>query len=201
MECIFIQNLCFRDVYVEFIGQKCFEYEGYLLFCDLYFLDFEIFVDFLWVGYILRELNLGYKYGVYVVFIICGMYCINILGVNVCLFFGDIIQVIGMDEQLGEFVCQVERVLVVVEEEDLERCEMNLKQFIIDCNLFFLGKNIKESGIWDEYKCLVVGVEKEDSMLMIFDINVFFMEGDVVWVVGEWDDVYCLLGKKEKEEE
>lgn len=37
---------------------------------------------------------------------------------------------------------------------------MNLKQFIIDRNSFFLGKNIKESGIRDEYKCLVVGVEK-----------------------------------------
>ena len=32
----------------------------------------------------------------------------------------------------------------------LERREMNLKQFIIDRNSFFLGKNIKESGIRDE---------------------------------------------------
>ena len=30
------------------------------------------------------------------------------------------------------------------------------------------------------------------------DINVPFTEGDVVWVVGERDDVYRLLGKKEK---
>ena len=49
--------------------------------------------------------------------------------------------------------------------------------------------------------CLVVGVEKEDSTLMTPDINVPFTEGDVVWVVGERDDVYRLLGKKEKEEE
>ena len=33
------------------------------------------------------------------------------------------------------------------------------------------------------------------------DINVPFTEGDVVCVVGERDDVYRLLGKKEKEEE
>ena len=32
-------------------------------------------------------------------------------------------------------------------------------------------------------------------------LNVPFTEGDVVWVVGERDDVYRLLGKKEKEEE
>lgn len=110
-------------------------------------------------------------------------------------------QVIGTDEQLGEFARQAERVSAAAEEEDLERREMNLKQFIIDRNSFFLGKNIKESGIRDEYKCLVVGVEKEDSTLMTPDINVPFTEGDVVWVVGERDDVYRLLGKKEKEEE
>ena len=39
------------------------------------------------------------------------------------------------------------------------------------------------------------------STLMTPDINVPFTEGDVVWVVGERDDVYRLLGKKEKEEE
>ena len=61
---------------------------------------------------------------------------------------------------------RAERVSAAAEEEDLERREMNLKQFIIDRNSFFLGKNIKESGIRDEYKCLVVGVEKEDSTLM-----------------------------------
>ena len=102
---------------------------------------------------------------------------------------------------MGEFARQAERVSAAAEEEDLERREMSLKQFIIDRNSFFLGKNIKESGIRDEYKCLVVGVEKEDSTLMTPDINVPFTEGDVVWVVGERDDVYRLLGKKEKEEE
>ena len=38
-------------------------------------------------------------------------------------------------------------------------------------------------------------------ILMTPDINVPFTEGDVVWVVGEREDVYRLLGKKEKEEE
>ena len=98
--------------------------------------------------------------------IIRGMHRINIPGANVRLFPGDTIQVIGTDEQLGEFARQAERVSAAAEEEDLERREMNLKQFIIDRNSFFLGKNIKESGIRDEYKCLVVGVEKEDSTLM-----------------------------------
>lgn len=201
MERTFIQNLRFRDVHAEFTGQKRPEYEGHLLSRDLHLSDFEIPADSLWAGHTLRELNLGHKYGVHVASIIRGMHRINIPGANVRLFPGDTIQVIGTDEQLGEFARQAERVSAAAEEEDLERREMSLKQFIIDRNSFFLGKNIKESGIRDEYKCLVVGVEKEDSTLMTPDINVPFTEGDVVWVVGERDDVYRLLGKKEKEEE
>ena len=201
MERTFIQNLRFRDVHAEFTGQKRPEYEGHLLSRDLHLSDFEIPADSLWAGHTLRELNLGHKYGVHVASIIRGMHRINIPGANVRLFPGDTIQVIGTDEQLGEFARQAERVSAAAEEEDLERREMSLKQFIIDRNSFFLGKNIRESGIRDEYKCLVVGVEKEDSTLMTPDINVPFTEGDVVWVVGERDDVYRLLGKKEKEEE
>lgn len=69
--------------------------------------------------------------------IIRGMHRINIPGANVRLFPGDTIQVIGTDEQLGEFARQAERVSAAAEEEDLERREMSLKQFIIDRNSFF----------------------------------------------------------------
>ena len=200
MERTFIQNLRFRDVHAEFTGQKRPEYEGHLLSRDLHLSDFDIPADSLWAGHTLKELNLGHKYGVHVASIIRGMHRINIPGANVRLFPGDTIQVIGTDEQLGEFARQAERVSAAAEEEDLEKREMSLKQFVIDTHSPFLGKNIRESGIRDEYKCLVVGVEKGDSNLMTPDINIPFAEGDMVWVVGERADVYRLLGKKEKME-
>lgn len=197
MERTFIQNLRFRDTHAMFTGQKRPEYEGHLLSRDIHLSDFEIPADSLWVGYTLRELNLGHKYGVHVASILRGMHRINIPGANVRLFPGDTIQVIGTDEQLGEFARQVERVATAAEEEDLEKREMSLKQFIIDGNSPFLGKTIKESGIRDEYKCLVVGVEREDGNLMRPEVNIPFTEGNVVWVVGEREDVYRLLSKKE----
>ena len=195
MERTFIQNLRFREVHAEFTGQKRPEYEGHLLSRDLHLSDFSIPGDSLWAGYTLRELNLGHKYGVHVASIIRGMHRINIPGADTRLFPGDTIQVIGTDDQLSEFARQVERVSVRPEEEDLERREMHLKQFIIDANSPFLGKSIRESGIRDQYHCLVVGVEKEGDSLMRPDINVPFVEGDMVWVVGERDDVYHLLDK------
>lgn len=198
MERTFIQNLRFRDTHAEFMGRKRPEYEGHLLSRDIHLSDFEIPADSLWAGRTLKELNLGHKYGVHVASIIRGKHRVNIPGAGVRLFPGDTIQVIGTDEQLGEFARQVERVSSAAEEEDIEKREMNLKQFIIDGHSPFLGKNIKESGIRDEYRCLVVGVEKEYGTLMAPDANVPFAEGDMVWVVGEQGDVYRLLEKKEQ---
>ena len=198
MERTFIQNLRFRDMHAEFTGQKRPEYEGHLLSRDIHLSDFEVPADSLWAGHTLKELNLGYKYGVHVASIIRGMHRINIPGANVRLFPVDTIQVIGTDEQLGEFARQVERVSSAAEEEDIEKREMNLKQFMVDGNSLFLGKSIKESGIRDDYRCLVVGVERGDGDLIRPDVNMIFCEGDVVWVVGERDDVYHLLGKKKE---
>ena len=41
-------------------------------------------------------------------------------------------------------------------------------------------------------------VERGDGNLIRPDVNMIFCEGDVVWVVGERDDVYHLLGKKKE---
>ena len=72
---------------------------------------------------------------------------------------------------------------------------MILKQFIVDTDSVFLGKTIRESGIRDKYHCMIAGVEREDGTLMVPDVNVPLVEGDVVWVVGENEDVYRLIGQ------
>jgi CPA2 family monovalent cation:H+ antiporter-2 len=196
MERTFMQNLNFRDTHDEFKGKKRPKYEGHLLSRDLHLSDFDIPADSLWAGYTLRELNLGNKYGVHVASIIRGLHRINIPGANVRLFPGDTIQVIGTDEQLSEFSKQVERVSSAAEENEIEKREMHLKQFVVDGRSPFLNTTIKESGIRDMFRCLVVGVEKEDGNLLSPEADMLLEAGDVVWVVGEKEDVYHLLDKK-----
>jgi CPA2 family monovalent cation:H+ antiporter-2 len=193
MERTFIQNFRFRELHEEFTGKKRPEYEGHLLSRDLHLSDFTVPADSLWAGLTLRELNFGHKYGVHVASIIRGLHRINIPGANVRLFPGDTLQVIGTDAQLAEFGRQTERVSTAAEEEDFERREMQLKQFVIDADSPFLGQNIKESGLRDRYKCLVVGVEKDDGNLHAPNVSAPFEEGDIVWVVGEKEDVRRLL--------
>jgi CPA2 family monovalent cation:H+ antiporter-2 len=193
MERTFIQNLRSRDTHAEFRGQKRPKYEGHLLSRDLHLSDFDIPADSLWAGYTLRELNLGNKYGVHVASIIRGLHRINIPGANVRLFPGDTIQVIGTDEQLSLFSKQVERVATAAEENEIEKREMHLKQFVVDGQSPFLNTTIKDSGIRNGYRCLVVGVEKDNGNLISPEAQMLLEEGDVVWVVGEKENVYQLV--------
>ena len=197
MERTFIQNLNIRETHDEFKGKKRPKYEGHLLSRDLHLSDFDIPADSLWAGHTLSELNLGKKYGVHVASIIRGLHRINIPGANVRLFPGDTIQVIGTDDQLSEFSHQVEQVSNAVEENEIEKREMHLKQFVVDGRSPFLNMTIKDSGIRNSYRCLVVGVEKEDGNLLSPEANMLLEDGDVVWVVGEKEDVYHLVKKED----
>ena len=199
MERTFIQNLNIRDTHDEFKGKKRPKYEGHLLSRDLHLSDFDIPADSLWAGHTLSELNLGKKYGVHVASIIRGLHRINIPGANVRLYPGDTIQVIGTDDQLSEFSHQVEQVSNAAEENEIEKREMHLKQFVVDGRSPVLNMTIKDSGIRNSYRCLVVGVEKEDGNLLSPEANMLLEDGDVVWVVGEEEDVYHLVKKEDSD--
>lgn len=193
----FFQNLRSRDRRAEYMGEKKPEYAGRLLSRDLHLTDFTIPGESGWAGRTLMELNLAKKYGVHVVSILRGKRRMNIPGGKVRLFPQDKIQVIGTDEQLnvlGEAMCRGS----YVDSDVFEKSEMTLKQLMIDADSVFLGKTLRESGIREKHRCLIAGIEREEEeeVLMTPDVDVPFNEGDVVWVVGEKDDVYQLIGKK-----
>ena len=191
----FFQNLRSRDMRAEYLGEKKPAYAGRLLSRDLHLADFEIPGESKWAGKTLLELNFGKKYDVHIASILRGKRRINIPGGSVRLFPMDKIQVIGTDEQLNAFGEEMSRVSAM-ETDVIEKSEMTLKQFVIDADSVFLGKTIRESGIRDKYHCMIAGVERGGESLMTPDVNIPFEEGDVVWVVGENEDVYQLVGKK-----
>ncbi|MEG0039051.1 MULTISPECIES: cation:proton antiporter domain-containing protein [Bacteroides] len=191
----FFQNLRSRDQRAEYMGQKKPEYAGHLLSRDLHLTDLEIPGESLWAGRTLMELDLGRKYGVHVVSILRGKRRINIPGGSVRLFPHDMIQVIGTDEQLNQFSEAMSNGSYI-DSDVFESSEMTLKQFRVDADSVFLGKTLRQSGIREKYHCLIAGIEREKEVLMTPDVNAPFEEGDVVWVVGEKNNVYQLLIKK-----
>ena len=191
----FFQNLRYRDMRAEYMGEKKPEYAGRLLSRDLHLTDFEVPGESAWAGKTLAELNFGKKYGIHVVSILRGRKRINIPGASVRLFPEDKIQVIGTDEELNQFSSEMEKA-AILETDVVEKSEMILRQFRVDAHSIFLGKTLRESGIREQYHCLIVGVERGEETLHAPDPHEPFMEDDVVWVVGENADVYKLVGQK-----
>lgn len=190
----FLQNFRVREVYVRHAGVKIPpKFAGHLLSRDLHLSDFVIPAESLWAGCSLAELALGKRFDIMVVAIFRGQHCINIPGGKERLFPQDRIQVIGSDEQLSRFGEKLKAMMRPAADSDLTQSGVCLKQFVIDEQTHLHGKSIRESGIREHYKCVVVGMERGKTSLRRPDADTVFMAGDLVWVVGEEKDVYELI--------
>ena len=188
MERLFMLNLRSRDIMAQVSGKKRPLYEGKLLDRDIHIADFEIPFNSKWMGSTLKQLNLGQKYGIHVSSILRGGRRYNIPDGDSIIFPCDVLQAIGSDAQFNAFREAIERE-VVGEDTELEKREMKLRQLIISSDSPFIGKTLIESGIRDRYNCMVVGLEEGKESLSAFKPNRKFQEGDIIWIVGEIDDL------------
>jgi CPA2 family monovalent cation:H+ antiporter-2 len=140
----------------------------------------------------LMQLNLGRKYGVHVSSILRGGNRLNIPDGKDQLFPMDRIQVIGSDSQLAAMQTALEKE-IHHEDWEVEKREMQLRQLIIGQGSPFVGKTLEESGLRQFYNCMVVGLEEGRENLSPFKPTRRFEEGDIIWVVGEQDDLNRLM--------
>ena len=188
LERLFMLNLRSRDIEAQVHGKKRPLYEGKLLDRDIHFAEFEIPANSKWMGSTLKQLNLGQKYGIHISSILRGGRRYNIPDGESIIFPCDVLEVIGSDEQFNSFREAIERD-VFSEDEELEKRVMKLRQLIIAADSPFIGKTLIESGIRDRYNCLVVGLEEGKESLSSVKPNRKFEEGDIIWIVGEKEDL------------
>lgn len=188
MERLFIQNLRSRDIEAQVLGRRKPLYEGHLLDRDVHIGEVIIPEGSRWAGKTLRELKVGNRFGVHVSSILRGRRRLNIPGGRTVLFPGDRVQAIGNDSQLAAFNKAVTHELYA-DDPDIEKREMHLRQIIISQDSPLVGKTLQESGIRDTYKCMVVGLEEGEENLTPIDPTRLFQIGDIVWIVGEEDNI------------
>ena len=191
LERLFINNLRSRDIEAQVRGTKKPLYEGKLLDRDIHIADFDVPFNSKWMGSTLRQLNLGRKYGVHISSILRGGFRLNIPDGNYIIYPGDKLQVIGSDDQLAKFHDAIETELLG-EDPELEKREMKLRQIILGEDSPFIGKTIEESGIRRLYNCMVVGLEEGKENLSSVPLTRPFEAGDILWVVGEQEDLEVL---------
>ena len=192
LERTFVQNLRSRDIMAQVSGKRKPLFEGRLLDRDIHIADFEVPVGSLWSGKTLKQLALGKKYGVHVSSILRAGRRLNIPDGDSVIFPTDKLQVIGSDEQLATFGKALEQELFA-EDYDLEKREMKLKRMVISGASQFLGKTLEQSRIRQDYNCMVVGLEEGKENLSTVHAAYKFEKGDIIWVVGEEEDLERLV--------
>lgn len=191
LERLFIQNLRSREIAAQMSGKKRPLYEGRLLDRDIHISEFVVPEDSTWIGQSLRQLQTGNRFGVHVCSIWRGTRRINIPRGDNVIFPGDTIQAIGNDSQLETFE-QALNSEVYESDAEMDKHEMKLRKLVLSGDSPFVGKTLRESGIRDEYNCMVVGVEEGQKNLTIISSNRLFQKGDIIWVVGEKESLNAL---------
>lgn len=197
----FLHNLSAKELMQERSGEARPKYAGQLTSKDIHLADFTLPALSTWAGKTLIDLGLGRLYDIHVASVIRGEHRINIPSPHTSLFPGDILQVIGTDEQLAAFAQAMEHEVMAIDEVDLHESEMNLRQLLITDESVLLGKSVLTSGLRSEYRCMLVGVDRGDDALLKPTPDLEFLIGDVIWIVGERSHVNRLMHAHKKNKE
>lgn len=192
MERHFFTNLTARELEKEKNAPINQRFANHMQERDLHLADFEVKQNSPSMGKTLKELNFRQKCNVNVVTIIRGNRRINIPGGSERLYPFDKLVVVGADSDLEHFRKYLEERYRSQQLSIQESKEVNIEQFFIAEGSHLIGRTILESGIRDKAACLVIGIERGATSIKNPEPTTVFMEGDIVWIVGEHEKVLRL---------
>ncbi|HTD92987.1 MAG TPA: cation:proton antiporter, partial [Chitinophagaceae bacterium] len=150
---------------------------------DAHIAEFQLTADMPGIGKTLRELAWREQYGINIAIIERGSHIINTPKRGQRLFPGDILFMIGTDDQLDKFKEDMEAARSLTIEK--RPVEVVLEHFIVSERSGFANKNIREGEIREKIHGIVVGVENENGRVVNPDSSYVIRAGDIVWVVGD----------------
>lgn len=150
---------------------------------DAHITDFEIVPEFPLAGKQLQELALREQYGVNIALIERGKLSIIVPDRYERMYPGDKISVIGTDEQLGKIKGLFENPGADLTETDGKEKEISLQNFTITKDSRLYRKSIRKSGLREQARALVVGLERNGERILNPDSTMILEENDIVWIV------------------
>jgi CPA2 family monovalent cation:H+ antiporter-2 len=174
IESMFLNNLNERDLHRSGKNNN--------LVNDLHLAHMHVGSGCEFIGERLKNANVRSKYGVNIVSIHRGQLDIPVPGGNNRIFPGDVIGVVGTDEQ-------IEAMLPIVEKErepsaDDNNANTKLTAIMLSKTSPLIGKTPRNSGLRDTHKALLLAVQRNDQYIdQSPDLE--FEEGDMLWLVGD----------------
>jgi monovalent cation:H+ antiporter-2, CPA2 family len=135
-------------------------------------------------GKTLLELALRENFGINVALINRSGQKIYAPDKNERLFPGDVITAIGTDEQLEKFNRFLEPQAADIEPQPQDTDPIALRQFLIGKKSRLSNKTIRELGIRERTRGIVLGVERQGRRILNPESGMHLQEGDIVWVAG-----------------
>ncbi len=148
---------------------------------DAHLATFDVRPDWEGVGRTLEELSLREQYGVNIALIERGGKLIAIPPKTERLYPGDKLQVIGTDEQINIFRQYIEQGQADTQQ---GKTAVELRRYDVLPGSAVYRKSIRQSGIREQARSLVVGIERAGQRILNPVSDMILEEGDVVWVVG-----------------
>ena len=187
LEEIFIGNLNTKDNQSE--TQKP-QYAGELQSRDIHLTEVVIPAFSSWCGKTLKELDWGRRYEISVASILREGRRINIPGAKEQLVPNDKLQIIGTDDNISHFVeAMAKRKTQMESLSPVSSGEMHLHQIAITHDSPLVNMRVLDSGIRNEFRCLNVGIDRGEGPLLKPTPELEFREGDIVWIVGEQENI------------
>lgn len=143
------------------------------------------------VGEQLKNSGLRNKFGVSVSSIQRGGNMIMVPGADERIFPGDVLGVIGSDEEIQALLPVVET--ADEETNDTTSSDVRLTGIRLKSSSPLIGKNIISSNFRNVWESLLVAVQRDDEYLQP-DPSVTFREGDTIWAVGDAKKLHAIEG-------
>jgi CPA2 family monovalent cation:H+ antiporter-2 len=162
---------------------------------DSHIITLEINPNSMLVGQTLQESHLRETFGINIASLKRGENVINVPDRFEKIFPYDKISIIGTEAQINHFKLFIESEIKNFHFPETIH-DVVLKHFSIIENSELIGQRIKESGIRNKTKSLVVGIEREGEKILNPESDFVFELNDTVWLVGDEKRITVFIEKQ-----
>ncbi|WP_242928855.1 cation:proton antiporter [Pontibacter vulgaris] len=150
---------------------------------DVHLTSFDVSYESAVVGRSLLDLQVREKYGVNIAVIERGDRTIMAPTRHERIYPGDKIYVFGSDEQIETFRQFIQTETELQGETDRGE-DVKLQKLVVSQNSPLLHVSIRDSGIRERTKGLIVGIERQGQRILNPESDLVFQINDIIWIVG-----------------
>ena len=173
----FIDNLNIRENIRSGVNNRLVD--------DLHMAYIEVGAYCPFVGDKLRDSGLRNEYGISVASIHRGDRIMPLPSVDARIFPGDVLEVIGNDEQIKRLNDDIERDEKAYKSLDVFASKVDFKHFTLSANSPIINIPLGKTNIRKDFYCMIVKVQRGDDVFEQPDADTVLREGDIIWVVGD----------------